>query len=345
MFKIGKKNINNNEPAFVIAEIAQAHDGSLGYAHAFIDIARRSGADAVKFQMHYPEYESTVDEKFRVKLSSQYKNRFEYWKRMEFSKEQWLELKKHCDQLNIEFMVSVFSKYAVNLAKEIGLNNIKISSGEIFNDPLVDEICKRFENIIFSTGMLKAEKIYEKIKFFHKQKRNIAVLHCISKYPVTNAELSLDFINVLKKTDKNFLIGYSDHSGSIAPPIYALSQRINILEVHLALDKDQYGPDTGSSLVAEELKFICKLNKDFSEIHNPKKKRDEIIESISNKHLFMSSLCLTNDKKKGEVIKEKDLVLKKPGTGIPYSKKKSIIGRKLTKNVSKKKLLRYDDFS
>ena len=169
-------------------------------------------------------------------------------------------------------------------------------------------------------------------------------MKCVSDYPTNLTNLNMKTILTLNKIFE-YNIGYSDHSGSIAPPIYALSQRINILEVHLALDKDQYGPDTGSSLVAEELKFICKLNKDFSEIQNPKKKRDEIIDSISNKHLFMSSLCLTNDKKRGEVIKEKDLVLKKPGTGIPYSKKKSIIGRKLTKNVSKKKLLRYDDFS
>ena len=97
MLKIGKKQIRKDQPTFVIAEIAQAHDGSLGYAHSFIDIAKRCGANAVKFQMHYSENESTLDEKFRIKLSSQYKNRFDYWKRMEFSMSQWLELKKHCE--------------------------------------------------------------------------------------------------------------------------------------------------------------------------------------------------------------------------------------------------------
>ena len=148
MIKIGNVKITSSSPTFIIAEIAQAHDGSLGYAHSFIDIAKKCGVDAVKFQMHYAEYESTINEKFRISLSSQYKNRFEYWKKMEFSKEQWLELKKHCDELDLEFMLSVFSHHALFNAKKLGLNNIKISSGEIFNKPLIDEASKNFLNII-----------------------------------------------------------------------------------------------------------------------------------------------------------------------------------------------------
>ena len=123
--------------------------------------------------MHYSENESTLDEKFRIKLSSQYKNRFDYWKRMEFSMSQWLELKKHCENLKLEFMVSVFSNQAVKNASALGLNNIKISSGEIFNQPLIDFVCQKFSNIIFSTGMIKKKELDEKINFFRKKKKRI----------------------------------------------------------------------------------------------------------------------------------------------------------------------------
>lgn len=345
MLKIGKKQIRKDQPTFVIAEIAQAHDGSLGYAHSFIDIAKRCGANAVKFQMHYSENESTLDEKFRIKLSSQYKNRFDYWKRMEFSMSQWLELKKHCENLKLEFMVSVFSNQAVKNASALGLNNIKISSGEIFNQPLIDFVCQKFSNIIFSTGMIKKKELDEKINFFRKKKKELSVLHCISKYPVKKKELSLDFIDKLKLEFPDVVIGYSDHSGDISPPIFAISKGINILELHLAMDKEQYGPDTNSSLIPKELELVCRFKEDFFIINNQKKTREEIVESITNKDLFKKSLALNIDKKKGEIVLKNDVVLKKPGSGIPYSDLNKVIGRKLLKNVSKKKLLRYDDLS
>ena len=343
MLKIRKKKIKIGQPTFVIAEIAQAHDGSLGYAHSFIDIAKRCGVNAVKFQMHYSDNESTLDEKFRIKLSSQYKNRLDYWKRMEFSMSQWSELKKHCEDLKLEFMISVFSNQAVLNASVLGLNNIKISSGEIFNQPLIDYVCQKFSNIIFSTGMLKRKELDERITFFKKKKKKISVLHCISKYPVKKKELSLDLIDDLKLEYPDLAIGYSDHSGEISPPIFAISKGINILELHLAMDKEQYGPDTNSSLIPKELELVCRFKDDFYIINSQKKTRDEVVESIPNKHLFKKSLALIVDKKKGEKLSKADIVLKKPGSGIPYCDLSKVIGRKLSKNVSKKKLLRYDD--
>ena len=170
-------------------------------------------------------------------------------------------------------------------------------------------------------------------------------MHCISKYPVKKKELSLDFIDKLKLEFPDVVIGYSDHSGDISPPIFAISKGINILELHLAMDKEQYGPDTNSSLIPKELELVCRFKEDFFIINNQKKTREEIVESITNKDLFKKSLALNTDKKKGEIVLKNDVVLKKPGSGIPYSDLNKVIGRKLLKNVSKKKLLRYDDLS
>src|SRR5438874_12916572 len=92
---IGSRRVGTGAPCLIIAEVAQAHDGSLGTAHAYIDAIARTGADAVKFQTHIAAAESTLEEPWRVKFSYQDASRYAYWKRMEFSEEQWIGLKNH----------------------------------------------------------------------------------------------------------------------------------------------------------------------------------------------------------------------------------------------------------
>ena len=125
---------------YIIAEVAQSHEGSLGLAHSFIDAVAKSGADAVKFQTHIAEEESTPEEKFRIKMSSQDKDRFEYWKRMEFTESQWLELFKHCVDRNIDFISSPFSRKAISLLSRIGMKIWKLGSGEVLSNDLLDYI-------------------------------------------------------------------------------------------------------------------------------------------------------------------------------------------------------------
>src|SRR5690349_7743027 len=105
----------SNERCLIVAEVAQAHDGSLGMAHAYVDAAASAGADAVKFQTHYADHESSPDEPFRVKFSPQDATRYDYWKRLEFTPEQWQELATHCRKSGLLFLSSPFSTYAVEV--------------------------------------------------------------------------------------------------------------------------------------------------------------------------------------------------------------------------------------
>jgi N-acetylneuraminate synthase len=118
---------------FIIAEIGQAHNGSLGMAHAYIDALAKTGIDAIKFQTHIAEAESSIHEPFRVKFSKQDATRFDYWKRMEFTLEQWKDLKAHCDDVGLEFMSSPFSNVAVDVLETVGVKRYKIGSGEVNN--------------------------------------------------------------------------------------------------------------------------------------------------------------------------------------------------------------------
>ena len=126
----------------IIAEIAQAHDGSLGNAYAYIEALAATGVDAIKFQTHIAEAESSIHEPFRVKFSKQDATRFEYWKRMEFSLDQWKGLKAHADAHGIELISSPFSNLAVDWLEEIGVKRYKIGSGEVSNWLMLEKNCQ-----------------------------------------------------------------------------------------------------------------------------------------------------------------------------------------------------------
>ncbi len=138
---------------YTIAEIGQAHEGSLGILHSYIDALSSTGVSAIKFQMHIAEAESSEYEPFRVKFSYEDATRFDYWKRMEFTLEQWKGIKKHCDEVGLEFLCSPFSNLAVDWLEEIGVNRYKIGSGEVNNFLLLEKIAQTKKPIILSSGM------------------------------------------------------------------------------------------------------------------------------------------------------------------------------------------------
>src|SRR5437763_1720168 len=143
----------------IIGEVGQAHNGSLGMAHAFIDAIANAGADAVKFQTHIASAESTAAEPWRIRFSPQDSTRYEYWKRMEFSEEQWLGLKKHADERGLLFLSSPFSVEAVQLLQRVGVPAWKVASGEISNVPLFEALARTELPVLMSTGMSDLSEI------------------------------------------------------------------------------------------------------------------------------------------------------------------------------------------
>src|SRR5262245_22302272 len=150
---IGDRVIGAGAKAFIIAEVAQAYDGSLGLAHAFIDAAADAKADAVKFQMHIASEESTREEPFRVLFSQQDATRYDYWRRMEFTSDQWVGLAEHARKRGLAFLSSAFSVRAVELLSGIGVDAWKLASGEHRSGDVLDRICSTGLPVLVSTGM------------------------------------------------------------------------------------------------------------------------------------------------------------------------------------------------
>ncbi len=312
----------------IIAEIAQAHDGSLGILHSYINALAETGVDAIKFQTHIANAESSEYEPFRIKFSYEDATRYDYWKRMEFTLEQWQNIKKHCDDAGVEFISSPFSNAAVDLLEKVGVNRYKIGSGEVNNLLLLEKIALTKKPVILSSGMSSWEELDEAVHFFKSKNINVSVLQCTSAYPATPEQWGLNIIPELKQRYKT-MVGYSDHSGDIFACLAAAALGAEILEFHVVFDKKMFGPDAVASI---EIKDIKKLVEGVKHVRralaNPVVKDGSDMHGMKN--IFEKSLSINQALAKGVILQFEHLEAKKPrGYGIIASKFKEVLGKRL----------------
>lgn len=333
----------NKSNVFIIAELGQAHDGSLGILHSYIDAVAKTGVDAIKFQTHIADAESSQHEPFRVNFSYEDKSRFDYWKRMEFSLEQWKEIKTHCTKVGLEFMSSPFSIAAVDLLEKVGVNRYKIGSGEVTNFLLLEKIISTRKPIILSSGMSSLSELDRTVSFLKSRNADFSILQCTTSYPTKPHQYGLNVIGELRNR-YNIKVGYSDHSSEIGTGIAATALGAEILEFHVVFNKDIFGPDSKSSLTIDETMQLVKAVRNIkTALNNPVDKND-----ISNfrdvKDIFEKSLSINKDMKSGEVITKDDLEAKKPrGFGISASDYLKIIGMKVKNDITKYSFINYKD--
>jgi N,N'-diacetyllegionaminate synthase len=319
---------------FIIAEIAQAHEGSLGIAHSYIDALANCGVDSVKFQTHIAHAESSEFEQFRVNFSYEDKTRYDYWKRMEFSPEQWESLKKHCEDKGMEFISSPFSIAAVELLEKLGVKRYKIGSGELTNCLMLDAIGKTSKPIIISSGMSDWMELDETINFLKTYNNPLSILQCTTAYPTKPEQWGLGVMEQMKKRYQ-LPTGFSDHSGDIFACLAATSLGAEILEFHAVFNHNMFGPDAKASMNMDQ---ILQLVKGVRQINVAQKSiaHKEDTSSFTNlKTTFGKSLALRVDVKKDQLIELYQLESKKPGDmGIPAKEFQLILGKKWAENLT-----------
>lgn len=317
----------------IIAEIGQAHDGSLGIAHSYIDALKGTGVNSIKFQVHIADAESSKNEKFRIKFSYKDKTRFNYWKRIEFNKNEWAKLKKHCEYFGFEFIASTFSMAGVNLLNDIGLKTFKIASGEVNNYLMIDKLISLKKEIILSSGLSSYGELDLIIKKINKSKIALSVLQCTSEYPTSPKNIGLNIITEMKKKYKKNLIGFSDHSGNKNTILAATALGADLVEFHITFNKKKFGPDSTSSIEISEIKELVDGIKFIREcINNPIKKNNTINSNVRKN--FFKSLAVNKNIGKGEIISIYDLETKKPSNmGINTMFYKRILNKKINCNL------------
>ncbi len=332
-----------DDSCYIIAEVAQAHDGSLGLAHAYIDAIADTGADAIKFQTHIAEAESTLEEPWRVKFSYQDKSRYDYWKRMEFSVEQWSELAEHSRSRGLDFLSSPFSVEAAIILEKIGVKQWKIGSGEIYNPVLLDYLLDTQLPILFSSGMSSITDLDNVINRAVKKSTPFGVFQCSSSYPTPPELWGLEVLSSFRGR-YHCPVGLSDHSGGIYAGLAATALGADFIEVHVTFDKKMFGPDTSSSITINELKQLVTGSKLIKSALNNKDDKDTLVSNTSNlKKTFGRSLALVSKLPSGSKISIEDLTLKKPGFGIQYNDINKVVGRRLKTDKSSDTLLKWKD--
>lgn len=343
--KIGKFEVGQNSKPFIIAEVAQSHDGSLGQAMAFIDIAAECDADAIKFQTHIADEESTPAEPWRKKFSYQDESRYEYWKRMSFPREWWLLLKEHAENKGLVFLSSPFSVKAVDWLENFGIDAWKIASGEVYNEELLNRIEETRKPVIISSGLSELSKSKALAKRFLDQNIDVSVLHCTTMYPTPPEEVGLNIFEAMKgELPANATVGLSDHSGTIIPSIVAAYLGASIFEVHLTMHKKMFGPDVPASLDPEEFSELVKgIHFAVKMRQSGVEKPDQLIQLSTVKSIFSRSLVFNHDLGSGHIIGEQDIGYKKPGEGMPFEKRSLFLGKKLIRAVKRNDMLTLDD--
>ncbi|MGC1731623.1 MAG: N-acetylneuraminate synthase family protein [Pseudonocardiaceae bacterium] len=324
----------------VIGEVGQAHDGSLGTAHAFIDAIADAGADAVKFQTHIASAESRTDEPWRVKFSYADDTRYEYWQRMEFSAPAWVGLRQHAVDRGLAFLSSPFSLEAVDLLRRVGVAAWKVASGEVTNPQLLDAVAQTGAPVLLSSGLsgwLELDGAVARLR--EGGAGPLAVLQCTSAYPVAPQRVGLNVLGEIRER-YGCAAGLSDHSGTIFPGLAAVALGGRVIEVHVTLSREMFGPDVAASVTTSELRLLVEgIRYIESALAAPVDKDEVAIELTPMRTLFGRSLVARRALPAGHILAASDLTAKKPAGGIPPTRLESLLGRRLTRALHPDQLL------
>ncbi len=324
--------------------MSQNHDGSLGQAHAFIDAVAKTGADAIKFQTHIAEEESTPSEPFRVNFSYCDKTRYDYWKRMEFTHEQWRGLYDHALEKGLDFLSSPFSIAALEMLDQIGVPAWKFGSGEVFNNLLLRRAIDTGKPIILSTGLSTLEEIDKQVKTVQKAGNPLLLMECTTAYPSEPEEIPIQLIH---EYQERFCcpIGISDHSATIYPSLAAFALGARAVEVHVTMSREMFGPDVKASVTMQELKqivngaeFITKMLEAQQDKRGLSENRKEL------RVMFSKSIYAKRDLRVGEVLTDNLLGIKKPfcEDGIAVEDYDKVLGKRVLVDIAKNTAIKWE---
>mgnify|MGYP006076411843 CR=1 FL=1 len=336
---------NNN--ITIIAEAGVNHNGDLQKAKKLIDIAVKSKADYIKFQTFRAEdlvIKKAIKAQYQKKNSKINESQFDMLKKLELSFKDHKILKNYCNRKKIKFLSTPFGIKSFDILKKLGINLIKISSGDLTNIPFLQYISKKSNKktkVILSTGMGNIKEIQdaiENLSKFRLSKKNITLLHCTSNYPASSGSINMNSLLTIKKKFK-LLVGYSDHTLGNTASIIAVSLGAIVIEKHFTIDKKLNGPDHKASLNPQELNSFVKEIRNVPIMLGSFKKKTQK-EEMNVKKVARKSLVAKTYIKKGELFSYKNIDIKRPGTGLSPKKIFDLINKKSKRIYKKDQLIK-----
>lgn len=316
---------------YVIAEAGVNHNNKISFAFKLIEAAKKAGADAIKFQVFKTENyvaKNAPLAKYQKKNTS-IDNQFNLIKDLELSEDKINKIIKYCKLKKITFLASAFDTWGVKFLKKKKIKTFKIPSGEINNFNYLEEVSQAAKHIILSTGMSTQYEVHAAVKFLFKKKfnkKNITILQCNTEYPTPYKDLNLNVIKNFKKKLK-VNVGLSDHSLGDVAPIMAVTLGASVIEKHITLNKNLIGPDHKASMepidFANMVKKIRIAETALGTFEKKPTKSEKKNISIARKSIYAARFI-----KKGQIFTKKNIILKRPATGINAGEYNNILGKK-----------------
>lgn len=317
------------EKVYIIAEAGVNHNGSVTIAKKMIDQAAEAGADAIKFQTFKAERltcKTAPKAAYQKKTTGNDGSQQEMLKKLELSDDDFKLLYDHANDKKIEFLSSPFDPESLRFLLDLGMDKIKIPSGEITNYPLLRDAGRSGKKVILSTGMSTLDEIQDAVHVLKENgSKRIALLHCNTEYPTPYADVNLRAMRLLADTF-GVEIGYSDHTEGMEVAIAAAACGASIIEKHFTLDRNMEGPDHRASLEPAELKQLVQSVRNVENALGKYEKKPTMSES-GNRSIARKSLVAGCRIKKGELFSEENLTAKRPGNGISPMRWQEIIGK------------------
>lgn len=310
----------------------------LSRAKRLVKAAKDAGVDAVKFQTHEVE-----DEQANIDVTSphfQGSDRYNWVKRNTEStpmEQFWKPLKEYCDELGIIFFSTPMSKRAAQKLNDLGVELWKVGSGDILDFPTLDFMASTGKPIMFSTGMSTEEETDLAINYLRKKGANLAILHCVSKYPCPPEELNLGTIKHFQKKYPDLIVGFSDHSTSVDTALAAVVMGAKIVEKHFTFDRKHWGADHKVSLLPEEAKKLVDGTRMLEKAMGVQGNILQEGESVF-RPLFRKTLVASQDLKEGTIITEDKVYSMRPQAhlnGLPSEKYEEVLGKRLKEDLRK----------
>ena len=329
------------EKVYIIAEAGDNHNGDFNTALKLVDVAKRAGADCVKFQTFVTEeiiskYAEMAE--YQKKNTGKEESQFEMVKRLELSFDEFRKIKEYCDRVGIQFLSTPFDLKSVDFLNELGVPFFKIPSGEITNYPYLIKIAHTGKPVVMSTGMCEPDEILAAINVLEKNgSGEITLLHCNTEYPTPLKDVNLYAMRTMKKMFGK-KVGYSDHTKGIEVPVAAVALGACVIEKHFTLDKNMPGPDHKASLEPDELGRMVKNIRNIEIALGDGVKRVSESER-KNIAIARKSIVARRNIQEGEILTEENLAVKRQGTGINPMQWMEVLGTRAVRDFKEDELI------
>lgn len=325
----------------IIAEAGVNHNGSMKLAKKMVVAAKEAGADYVKFQTFIPKnlvsrYASKAE--YQKKTTGEEDSQLQMLEKLALTQEDFVELQDYCKEVGIGFISTPFDLESIAFLNTLDMDFWKLPSGEVTNLPYLEKIAQTGKKIIMSTGMCEMNEIQETVKVLEKNGAGeIMILHCNTEYPTPFSDVNLlamyEMAEVLQKP-----IGYSDHTVGIEVPIAAVALGAVVIEKHFTLDRTMEGPDHAASLEPQELAAMVHAIRNIEQARGTGVKHRTASEE-KNCKVARKSIVAAKAIKKGEILTEENLTVKRPGSGISPMRWYEVLGTYAEKDYEADELI------